>query len=781
MVFAKGASMTNYFSTDDSSFFHKKIKINGIEKLQSYKNPDKISQTKLLQNLSVQEDENIVLAFDDFEGYEIPNLFAEDADSDNTTEEIVEEKIVEETTETTETETTTDTSGSNADTVNTLKKKLPIWAVADIEQELSNIQEGSDEYNENFINAAYDIITQNEDLSKFPLEEMGFTAEQIQEAEKNALERLNELNKNQEANILYDDIVSSSEVQANSPADVVNNEQIQTKETQNNSTKTNSSGGSINGKRVSSPAIAQKVVSNMSIADLENELSTSKADVDKAYQEYNNELEALNSELATNISTEQAAVENFQNEILLAKNELSTHAANLNDNNSNLTSAQSELSTHKTNLSTYNSNLSSAQSEVGSLGSSIASLEAQLNKKDENGNPKNDRNSIQSEIKELKNRKYKLENETIPKLEQDIANSEGKINELENETIPQLEQNIADTEEIISELENETIPKLEQELEEHNNKVAEYQNEISTLATSNPQLQAKIDSYNKAVQYQNQVEQTLALRKADQERAAAVNMPAAEESSKDYRGNDSIDWTNMPMTYELDGETYHCVGFTGNDFDGDGTIDFKPDSWEEMQMYAVNAGIINKGKYGSMQCHNYSNVLADIVLGTVNSELGQAFINETEDENYGNVDMAGKMGREKEYNLRDYQLCRAADRDAENAIIVNELQNGRPCIVSVPHKDGSHYVLAVGMSDDGDILLWDSYNGSMEKLGKSSNDDNTSLHRNLASSNGVMVFVNDTRYTYTDSKMWDYWNDYVGQDVATIEENKIKKCCTVPT
>lgn len=804
--------MTNYFNTDDS-FSIKKIKIKGIEKFQSCNNPDKIDKTKLLQNFSVQDDESVVLAFDDFEGYEIPNLFAENLgsdnaknsnaglktklsnwtieeikgyeipnlfaeglDSDNATEEIVEEEL--ETTEITETETTeiNNANNSNADTVNILKTKLPIWAIDEIEKELSGFQEGSDEYNENFINAAYDLITQNESLANFSLEEMGFSDEQIQEAKMKALERLNEINKNQEANVLYDDIISSSEVQANSPADVVNNEQIQTQETQNNATKTNASGGVRSGKSVSNPAISQKNVSNMSISDLENELSTAKSNVTKEYQEYNNELEALNSELAANISTEQAAVENSKNEIMLAGNEHITQKNNLSEYETNLTSAQNELSTHKTNLSTYNSNLSSAQSEVGSIGSSISSLEAKLNEKDENGNPKNDNGSIRSEIKELRSQKYKLENETIPKLEQDIANSEGKINELESETIPQLEQNIADTEEIISELENETIPKLEQDLEEHNNKVAEYQDEISTLATSNPQLQEKMDSYNKAIQYQNQVEQTLAVRKADQAKAAAVNMPASGEGSKDYRQNDSIDWTNMPMSYELDGQTYHCVGFAGNDTDGDGEIDFKPDSWEEMQRYLVNAGLTNTGQHGTLQCHNYSNVVVDIVLGVANTDLVDALIQETEDKNYGDSDMAGDMGRSKEYNTRDCQLCKAVDRDAENAIIKNELQNGRPCLVSVPHKGGTHWVVAVGMSDDGDILIWDSYDGGMEKLGRSSNDDNTSLGRNMASANGVMVFVEGTRHRYDHYGYLNYWNDCVGNTAEETAKIYEKKC-----
>lgn len=541
-----------------------------------------------------------------------------------------------------------------------------------------------------------------------------------------------------------------NDILAVSANDIANDNQIQPQEKVNNelnkysnsdnssnsgdSTKSvNSSGGSRSGKRVASPANTQKDVSNMSIADLENELFASKANVDKEYKNYNNEVKSLNSELATNLTTEKTAAEKSQNEI---------------------TQAKSELSTHKSNLSNYNSNLSSAKSEVSSISSSISSLQSKLNEKDKDGKPKNDNASIQSQISELQSKKDKLENETIPKLEQDIADTEEKINKLENET----------------------IPKSEQDLEAHNKKVAEYQNQINTLATSNPQLQAKMDSYNKAVQYQNQVEQTLATRKADQAKSQATNMPAVGEGSKDYRGNDSTDWTNMPLSYELDGQSYHCVGFAGNDFDGDGKIDFKPDSWEEYQRYAVNAGLINKGQYGSMQCHNYSNVTADIVLGTVNGDLGQAFVQETEDANYGDLDMAGKMGREQKYNSRDYQLCKAADRDAESAIIRNELQNGRPCLVSVPSSQGQHWVVAVGMSENDDILIWDSYNSSMEKLGKTSNNDDTSLHRNMATSNGVMVFVEGTHHSYGNYGYLNYWEDCIGKTGEEQRQIYASKC-----
>ncbi len=76
-------------------------------------------------------------------------------------------------------------------------------------------------------------------------------------------------------------------------------------------------------------------------------------------------------------------------------------------------------------------------------------------------------------------------------------------------------------------------------------------------------------------------------------------MHAADENSRDYRDKASTDFTNMPLTYELDGEKYHCVGFQGSNVDGDGEKYFKPDSWEEAQRYLTNGGLTNLGQYGS--------------------------------------------------------------------------------------------------------------------------------------------------------------------------------------
>lgn len=490
-----------------------------------------------------------------------------------------------------------------------------------------------------------------------------------------------------------------------------------------NSVMESSGSGSITGgsRGQYAPAVTQKNVNNMSIEDLEKESESAKANVEKSRESYLSYLKEIDSELAEKMENTQTNIENTKSEIDTANNKLVEYTQVLNDNKEKL---------------------QNAQNRVSEIDGSIAELRSLLN------DPEVDKGNIRAQITELENEKNTLNNETIPGLEETITETEEKINKLNNEIIPQLES----------------------ELAEYETEYAGYEQEAANLAISNPDLQTALEDYNNAIEYQNKVEQVLQLRKADREREENSDRPALDEAPKDYRGSNGYDFDNMPMTYTLDGEEYHCIGFEGYDLDGNGEIDFKPDSWEEVQRYFANGGVANIGKFGSMQCHNYSDILGQFVLGDANMEFVQALYNETNDNTYGDVDTAGKLATQREWNPRRFAQCKASDRDAERAIIENELQNGRPALVSVPTSQGQHWAVAVGISDDGDILIWDSYNGSMKKLGRSSNNDKNDLHRNLATGNGVMVYCQNYSYSYSGSAYIDYWN-YVENSPQYVLEN----------
>jgi len=145
---------------------------------------------------------------------------------------------------------------------------------------------------------------------------------------------------------------------------------------------------------------------------------------------------------------------------------------------------------------------------------------------------------------------------------------------------------------------------------------------------------------------------------------------------------------------------------------------------------------------------------------------------ETQSSNATNDDTAGYMtttiGEEPGKNQR-YLMKVLGDRDQSYEIIVNELKNGRPCVVSVPGGSSAHYVLAMGISDNGDILIMDSYDCSMKKLGYANSQayaKGDKQHRNLATRNGVLIFSNEHTYLYGDNgdhlKNEDYWETSEG-------------------
>ena len=276
---------------------------------------------------------------------------------------------------------------------------------------------------------------------------------------------------------------------------------------------------------------------------------------------------------------------------------------------------------------------------------------------------------------------------------------------------------------------------LEGELEQMNSKMQEYEKEVDKLAEANTELKALKDEYDKSSEYLKTVEATLTKRKADKEKR--------ENGDK------------LPLTYTLDGKEYHCVGIAGIDTDGDGKDDVEFDSFEKFQRYMAQGGIANIGKYGSMQCFNYSQEYGEVIMGVADSRFTKALVDEAEGRT-GDTDTAGQYATQAEYNKRNFAQVKSANRDEEYEVIKNELENGRPCVVSVPHKNGSHYVLAVGMSDDGDILIMDSYNCSMERLGYSRSSDTKSEHRNMATGNGVWIYMEGYSFSYSDKGGIDY-------------------------
>lgn len=435
-----------------------------------------------------------------------------------------------------------------------------------------------------------------------------------------------------------------------------------------------------------------------------------------------------------------------------------------NVNNMNIEQLEQELSNAKNNANTALNDYENALNEIDTTKAK-------------------ELNDIQNKISEIEVNLVEIDNfitsqtTVISNLESNILNyqnliaSEKSKENPDKSIISSYEQKIAELERQKDAINNEIISyeqqknELNESLEIQNSNLNSKIEEISTLY---PQLAELKEKYDKALNYVSQVEQTLAQRKEDKEKTENTDKESLEYGSKNYKNN-SDDYTNLPLTYTLDGKEYHCVGFEGYDTDNDGQIDFQLESWEEAQRYLANGGVRNIGQYGTMQCHNYSAVVCDLALGTLNLDLANALVEETENPEYGDRDTAGKMGTligdgDGKYNTRAYAQCKVSGREEQIEIIKNELQNGRPCLVSVPYSSGQHWVSAIGMSKDGDVLIWDSYDGSIQRLGTKSGEE----RRVIASSNGVMVATPGHTFKYNSGEYINYWDEYVDNSMSDV-------------
>ena len=194
--------------------------------------------------------------------------------------------------------------------------------------------------------------------------------------------------------------------------------------------------------------------------------------------------------------------------------------------------------------------------------------------------------------------------------------------------------------------------------------------------------------------------------------------------------------TGFETEYNFEGANFDVVGINGFD------------SLDEFTRYVINSGLTNTGQYGTMQCFNYSIQMGKLALGVAEDVVTEAFLQETQNPDFGDIDLAGKLSRQHEYNQRCFMQTKSSDRSAEMSIMANELQSGRPCVVSVPYEGGSHYVLAVGIRQgasepyqQSDFLCVDSYSGKILTLGE---------RRKLATGNGIFVYSEGYHYKNGD-------------------------------
>lgn len=479
------------------------------------------------------------------------------------------------------------------------------------------------------------------------------------------------------------------------------------------------SGGGVSGSGPKSAASSELNLQNMSIEDLKAQLDSAKEEYTTAVSELENTMKQKGAELKSNLQDATQDVEQSQAQAQDFAQSAQQATSTISSNENTITSNEQQIAMlEQQNSSELNSGL---EGQAGDLAS-----QAEQSQKDQ--------------IEQLKDQNAKLTAEN-DKLAMQKQQDEAK------------EQEAMDEADLAEEW------------------VAQYNEQINQMANSDSQVKAAKDKVDAAKAKVDEIQTIYDKRVKEQKQAENVEILDPSKTSKNLLNEEGFD--NLPLSYTLDGKTYHCPKFASYDTNGDGVDDFSMDSWEEFQRYALNAGIANVGKYGTMQCQNASAWYMQFCLGTADMSIIEAMKQESQ-QGAQNTDTAGKMttqiGSDAGKNQRSMIGVRSSDRDGSYNIIVNELKNGRPSVVSVPHANGSHYVLAMGISDDGDILIMDSYDCSMKKLGYANNSayaKGDKQHRNMASGSAVMVFADGHTYQYSNNGDYlandEYWNSLDGE------------------
>lgn len=508
--------MSNYFNSEDFTRLYKKLPINEINKISEQQKTDGL---EYLENLSITVapvDEDVVLTDVKFEDLEIKDVLINKPEEE-TTSSVEDDTVV----KTGTTEKTTDNNSSNAQTVNKLKSMLPDWLITNIENELSEYESGSAEYNEKFIEKAYSMMKNDNSFSDEMLKNLGLedfdkidtgTTEKTNKNEK-ALNRLQQANAAEAANDATRN-AANNVANANNNVKANNTAAANNVGAANNATAANNT-GTTNNTRVANNtttatatadvpannrAVSGANYSGMSEEQLQEKLTQKQGELDArqgelndvmngsnewlnsiltsrvnpAYDAYMQELElaAENSELAKELQTtvqDVTAKEKQINETDAALTETNASLVNATTDYDNAVSRLDMLNNSKASLqSADTSNMNDYQK--GEIQASLANIEAEIA-------------TAEAEKRTAEETKNKLEQEK-EKLENDKNTFQGELDKL-NETKADLEKQVA-----------ETMPNVASAMNKYNSEKTQYENSKASRIT---QLEGQVSTAQAAV------------------------------------------------------------------------------------------------------------------------------------------------------------------------------------------------------------------------------------------------------------------------------------------
>lgn len=389
-----------------------------------------------------------------------------------------------------------------------------------------------------------------------------------------------------------------------------------------------------------------------------NNGKVTKAMTDKDIQ--NMSLDELKEELSEAETKMNNALEAFNAELAKQIQDAKTEIENQNNE---ITKTQESITEAETTITNLTSQKESLNSEISGLDSQISALKSKQY-------PVSDNPEEQAQIDAQK----QADEAQIAQLEAQKAEKEAQLTKIEAD--------LAAAEENKTTLE-QTLTQQQTELETKQTALSDLEAQANSDASASNSPEAKAYLQEKA-NYDAINARIATLEQIEANKQSGSALPGI------YEGTDA---SGNPITY-------HTV------------LPADCDSIEEFQRKMAIAGMMNIGQYGTKQCFNYSQEYVEYILGVADSRIYDAVNEELNNYPNGDTDTAGYMATQAEYNRRE---CRAVTGDLTT--VQSELLAGRPCVVEVAMPTGVHYVAAIGISDNGDILIMDSYNGSISRLG----------------------------------------------------------------
>lgn len=494
--------MSNYFNSEDFTRLYKKMPLNEINKIREQQATEGAYGIENPSVSFIPDDEDIVLADVKFEELEIKEILI------NKEEETPETTDTAEVAATTETEivpektTVSDKSSSTAQTVEKIKSTLPEWMITDIENELADYQEGTDEYNEKFIEKAYSLAKDGaisaETLKDIGLDDFDKLNPNIVRLDKNekALNRLEKANTAEVANNANNAVQNVAAERAANGANAVNgNNNANAATAARGTANTNTTTTAAPTTSSNNAAVASSRLSSMSEDQLQQKLDAKQGELDAkqgelndvmngsnewlnsiltsrvnpAYNAYMQELElaAENSELAQKLKT-------TVQDVTAQEEQINDTDAALTETNASLVNATTDYDNAVARVDMLNNSKAALQSadtsqmndyQKGEIQASLANIDAEI------GAANEEKDAAEKTKNDLEKEKERLEG--------DKEKFQGVLDKL-NETKAELEKQVA-----------ETMPNVASAMNKYNSEKTQYENSKSGRIT---QLQGQVTS-----------------------------------------------------------------------------------------------------------------------------------------------------------------------------------------------------------------------------------------------------------------------------------------------